>query len=179
MSNKIKALIGIILLGIVGAGVAYFYLTQSQSVSLEVKKGEKYRIAGKYYEGKYGDRELEKVFMSIRGLKENESMPGDLAIVYYGDPLKEKGKVKNFVGIVISDTQEVPDTLEIRTFSPEYLITADIHSHPAVMPTPDDIRERMEEVATEKGYELDSIFMEKYLSNEDIVVVRHLSRAGN
>jgi hypothetical protein len=179
MSRKLKAFLAIVVLLITVAAVAYFYLTKSQSVEVSIQQGQKYRIAGKYYEGKYGDRALEKIFSQMRSLLEEEAIRGELTVLYYRDPETETGRIKNFIGILPESGSQIPASLEVRSFSPENTITVRVHSHPAVMPRPNTIKEIMEEEVLSKGYELDSIFMEKYLSNEDIVVIRHLSKAAN
>ncbi|MGB3183829.1 MAG: hypothetical protein WBB45_20720 [Cyclobacteriaceae bacterium] len=179
MSNRRKAFAGIVVLIVLAAAVGYFYLTKSQSVEVTVDPGKKYRIAGKYYEGFYGDRKLEDIFGEMRRLIENREIEGELAILYYGDPTDERGMVKNFIGILPEPGSEIPSSLEVRNFSPESTITVSIHSHPTVMPRPNKIRKMMEEEATKQGYALDSIFMEKYLGNEDIVVMRHLYKASD
>lgn len=179
MSNKLKVFLATVALLMTAVAVVYFYLTKSQSVDVSLDKGENYRIAGKYYEGKYGDRELEKVFGQMRTLLEEEAIRGELTVVYYGDPQTETGRIKNFIGILPETGSQIPDSLEVRTFSPENTITVRVHSHPSIMPRPNRIKEIMEEEAQTKGYELDSIFMEKYLGNEDIVVIRHLSKASD
>ncbi|MFA0961684.1 hypothetical protein AB9P05_07745 [Roseivirga sp. BDSF3-8] len=178
MKKKVFVILGLVALLALAALAGYYYLTQSQSIELSVEPGEKYRIAGKYYEGRYGDRKLEMIFSEMRQLVQANNLKGDLAILYYGNPREERGSVKNFIGILPESGSDLPDSLEVRTFLPDYTITARIHSHPAIMPRPNHIREMMEEKAREMGYELDTIFIEKYLGNEDIVVMHHLSKAG-
>lgn len=170
---------GLVLLVLIAGAAGYFYLTKSQSVNVRLEKGEKYRIAGKYYEGKYGDRQLEKIFGDMRTLLQQGDIAGELAVLYYGDPHNETGKVKNFIGILPEQGAKIPESLEVRTYTPDHTLTIAIHSHPLVMPRPTRVRSMMEDEAEQNGYELDSIFLEKYLGNEDIVVMRHLRKAGN
>lgn len=151
----------------------YNHLGGFQKVKLEVLETAPYHMVGRYYEGKYDRDSLAVLFFEAKSWMQNQEQSGTLTVVnYMGDIGAENSdSVKTFIGVLFS--RESPEEIapyEYREIGGGKKLRASIEAQSIVMPTRETIEEKMKIFAQEKKFLLEPIIIEKYISDEHLVV---------
>lgn len=119
-------------------------------------------IYGKEYQGSYNSEVLDELLAELRGEIAESSSAGQLTIVnYHQDDLEKRGMVKQFVGIVWSDSQKILgyDSLVIEEYNGAQFR---IPVKPLVMPSPEKLKSLAEEMAENMTASLAGYSIEQY-----------------
>lgn len=162
-----RVLIALVILFAIVAVIFYYKLGGSQPLEFKKASHPEFYIVGQYFEGKYHNPKIKKLFFDAKARAEREP-EAMLTIVNYGNDEKI---IRQFIGAgTLTPPVQVPDSLEVRTFPRHEVIFAEIASHNVVMPTPDEVLEKAQAFAKEYGYELDTISYETYISDRELKV---------
>ncbi|MEX2336679.1 MAG: hypothetical protein WD555_05355 [Fulvivirga sp.] len=158
-----------VLLSII-AVIFYYKLGGSKPLTFKVTSHPTIHVMGAYFEGKYNDPQLEKLFFNAR--ERAEAIPGAaLTVVNYQND-QNHNIIKQFIG---SGTrikpQHIPDQLELRTFARHNAISTTIAVHNAVMPTAETVSAEAKKIAKEEGYQIDSLSLEIYTSEWELKII--------
>lgn len=164
-----------ILLGILAIIIiaVYNYLGGFQKVKLEVLETTPYHMVGRYYEGKYDRDSLAALFFEAKSWMQIQEQSGTLTVVnYMGENGAENSdSVKTFIGVLFStESPEMIAPYEHREIKGGKKLRASIEAHSIVMPTRETIEEKMKTFAQEEQLLLEPIIIEKYVSDEELVV---------
>lgn len=160
----------IVLLGL--AVLFYNHLGGFNELQIRTLDGVSYKIAGKFYSGRYKDRQIEEDFNEIKAKVEQNELDGIFAIITYKEPSQHEGEIELFTGVILNDMpQELPENYEIREITASKAVEASLEAHPAVFPTAENVRVQMQEYAVEQGLELQEITIDKYLGEGHLGVV--------
>lgn len=170
MSTKKKGIILLAVLAVV-LSLSYIWLGGFNEVIWEKEEQAAYLIIGKYYEGKYGDDFIRETFLEVKEKLTNGEWEGQLAVVYFNKPEENEGKVKNFIGAIVTDSLYDTHEFEYRLIRSQSSLKAVLQASRFVMPNPAAIYEKAYEKAREFGIELDNVFIEKYIANDHLEIV--------
>ena len=136
-------------------------------IIIELVNSKPESLAGRTFEGIPQDEKLANYFEEIqtqKGLK-----PGTyLHTIYEVEPAGKLDTMKVFVGI----NQAVPlNDFEFKTFDANGYLIAKISGSRWVMPGPDTIKEKLENYAQENGLELNGVFIDKIISEQEVHVL--------
>lgn len=172
-----RVLIGLGVLVAIVAIIFYYTLGGGEQLEFTLTSYPEFYVTGRYFEGKYHAPEAKKQFFAAK--ERAESQPGaTLTIINYRmDSPKE---VRQFIGTGSTEKPtHVPDSLEVRTFPAHHVIHTTINAHNLVMPTPEEVREKAAEFARSKGYQLDTLSYESYISDRELRVNFPVRKLGN
>jgi len=158
---------------IVAALVFWLYIKLGglEKVQLQyIQSPTAFLLAGEKYEGGYHSTEVEQIFVRARTLMEEGVLDGPLAVVNYG-PDEKAQKIEQFIGVLVSSKQELPEGWSFLELAPENVVQATITAHNLVMPGPDEVREMAEETASREGGALLGYTIEIYKSERELVIV--------
>ncbi len=130
-----------------------------------------YQMIGEDYEGPIAGDTLRESFLKSKTLIEEGSIDGTLAILYYEDATTDNDTIKCFTGIIVANQPDaMPRGMEYRKFNSKGAIKARFEGHRLVTPSPLDIKAKVEQFAQEENLKLQSLFVEKYFSNNAIEI---------
>lgn len=172
MKIKIVGAIIIVLAG--GLFYLYYRLGGFETYGFEVVKVEGYQIAGKPFEGKYYDPVMGDIFVEVKESINKPGLEGTLVIVNYqiGSEKSKGGMIKQFVGVLLekSSDMDLPDGFEWRKIEAGKAIRTLITSHNLVMPKPETLQQKAEEVAITENVQLQGLTIEQYISDRELVI---------
>ncbi|HSF53330.1 MAG TPA: hypothetical protein VLA71_06235 [Algoriphagus sp.] len=124
-------------------------------------------LAGKTYKGTPQDKKLGETFQYIQSLLPLN--PGKkIHTIYYQEPAGKLDTMEVFVGL---DLPFAPVDLESRAFSESSYIMATIKASRWVMPSPDNVKSKIEDFAKEKNLTLTGVFIDKIISENEVQVL--------
>lgn len=171
-----KLVITIIALFFAVLGVIYIKLGGLNEVEIQLENTPEYHIAGKYYAGRYKDQAVEEIYYEVKSMMDKGVLKGTLSIIYFKDPIEAQGDVENFIGILTTDdTTRIPKGYEWRTIPAGKAVRAKINAHNLVMPTPETINNKIDEFAQSENLSLSNISIEKYTSDNELIIEVPLS----
>ena len=173
MNKRTLILIGLFVFGSIILGL-YAYLGGFKDVEIGTQQTTGRRIlAGVSYEGSIRGSRLDSVFERMRLLHQQGQLRGELGAMYFEVPekMRKKGEIKAVIGVWESDsTQALPAGFSRRVISSPRVVQARIEAHFLVSPAPDEVQERMRVYARQKKLTLENFVMEKYLSDQSIIL---------
>ncbi len=163
---------------IIGIGVffticlaLYAYLGGFQEVKLTVESEDEYHIIGKYFEGKVESDTMKTIFLEAKTMAEKKIINGTVVVLYYKDASKGDDEIECFAGLLLLNKPEnIPLGMEYRNFKSKGVIRAKFDGHRIVTPNPSRVKEEVNNYAKENNLTLQSLFIEKYFSNNAIEV---------
>lgn len=151
----------------------YNYLGGFHKIKMEVVETDNYHLLGNFYEGRYDRDSVATLFFEAKKFVDNNETSGILSVVnFLGQKEIEKGdSVEIFVGVIMPDEpSEIPDQLDYRKIEGGKILRASVEAHSLVIPTREKIEGEMKKFAQEKAILLQPIIIEKYISDEKLVV---------
>lgn len=130
-------------------------------------------MVGRYYEGKYDRDSIATLFFDAKNWMRNQEEVGILSVVnYLGDrEYEDSDSVKTFIGVIFSkEFSEEIAPYEFRKIDGGKKLRASIEAHSIVMPGRETIEEEMKLFAQEKQFLLEPVMIEKYISDDQLVV---------
>jgi hypothetical protein len=172
MSSSMKKLLWISAVILIGALVLNNILGGFQDVESNIVEVNGYKIYGQAFSGKYDSDQLSDIVTHSRELLADKKLHGDLVIVNYFDFKAEKrGVVNQFIGIQLSESEEYESIAgyELRTIEAKRVIESVIGVRKLVMPSPEKIKQKANELARDNGMELMDLSIETYKNNHLII----------
>ena len=153
---------------IIGLG-GYTYLGGWRSVALEkVTLQEPYTLVGIPFKGKYDDDQLERNFRLMKGYLEKGQLKGSLAVLYFQHPEEHEGEVDQMMGVLYTPAtmpDSLPAEVTVRELPAKEYVRATLTAHVSVMHSPARVREKIFAFAQEQNLVLDSISIEKIITD--------------
>lgn len=143
-----------------------------KEVDVQLVQVDNYRIYGKSFSGRYDSEELTQLVEQVRGFVLDGTLNGDLVIVNYMNERQEKrGDVEQFVGVLSSDEEQ---RIELPGFESRVIITsqameAQIDIAKLIMPSPEKVKNKANELADELGLSLMKLSIEQYADKKLII----------
>ncbi|ELR70706.1 hypothetical protein C900_03479 [Fulvivirga imtechensis AK7] len=163
-----RILIALLILLAIVTFIFYYKLGGSQPLEFKKASHPEFYVTGQYFEGKYHDPKIEKLFFDAKARTEKEQ-GATLTIVNYG--IHGDKIIRQFIGTgTLTPPGQLPAPLEVRKFPRHEVIFTEIASHNVVMPTPGEVLKKARVFAEEYGYELDTISYESYISDRELKV---------
>ncbi len=136
-------------------------------IEIQLIKNKPENLAGITYRGTPGNEKLGEIFEQMETQKGLH--PGSfLHTIYEVEPAGKLDTMIVFVGI----NQTLPITdLECRPFENNGYLLAKIQSNKWVMPSPEAVKEKLTEYASENKLELTGIFIDKIISEKEVQVI--------
>ncbi len=166
-----KILLVIIVLLVISA-IAYTILGGFKPLSMSITENTTTHIVGKYFKGKMASDTLQDIFLQAREIVENHEEVTAIAIAYYGEVDEETGLVTNFIGFKTDGglPSYSPEGWTLRTFEAPKSVKACIEANILVMPTPEDMQDKLRKYSAENDIKPDSIFIEYYTGPSNLCV---------
>src|SRR5690606_2579842 len=162
----ILALAVIAILGIVGYW-SFEKLGGGNPITIQLIESKPDNLAGITYRGTPGNEELGEIFEKMETQKGLH--PGThLHTIYEVEPAGKLDTMIVFVGI--NKTLPITD-LEFRSFENKSYLLAKIESNKWVMPSPETVKEKLQEFAKESELNLSGIYIDKIISENEVQVI--------
>ena len=172
MFSNMKKLLWISAVILIGALVLNNILGGFQDIESNIVEVDAYKIYGLAYSGKYDSDQLSDIVTHTRQLLTDKTLRGDLVIVNYFDFKAEKrGVVNQFIGVQLSAGEE-PGSVEgyeLRIIEAKRVVETVIGVRKLVMPSPEKIKQKANELARENGMELMDLSIETY-KNKHLII---------
>lgn len=164
---KKVALWGLLVTAVV-AVVGYGWLGGFQSARIAEITYSTRTVAGKAYQGAYGDLELRKIFVEAQK-QIDKSGNGEAVIVVNYDSLTDTQEVNQLIGTLFSPTvstdssNQTIDTLPAGTY-----VRVQVYGHPVVRPTPSQVNEKVRTYAANQQFVLGEEVIEHYFGADSM-----------
>lgn len=165
--------IALTIVALIAIGVfVYTYLGGLNQVDYSVENVKDYHFMGEYYRGSERSEALENAFFRARDLVLSGEIPGVLTMVHYtNDTTLQEDEVKIFVGIKLNKgTSDVPAYYQRLTIPANRALRAKIEAHNIVMPSPQNIEARLDEMAVEMRLRLQEYSIVHYISERELMI---------
>jgi hypothetical protein len=164
-----KLLIAAIVLLILGLGgyLAFDQLGGNRPVELSLEAKSPDALSGQTFRGTPVDKGLEQLFQKIQTTQKLH--PGaKLHTIYYTEPAGKLDTLEVFAGINLPFG--APD-LELKEFSESSYILAKVTGNKWVMPSPETIKEKIQEFAEANKLTLSGYYIDKIISETEVHVI--------
>ena len=164
-----KLLIAAIVLLILGLGgyLAFDQLGGNRPVELSLEAQSPDALSGQTFRGTPVDKGLEQLFQKIQTTQKLH--PGaKLHTIYYTEPAGKLDTLEVFAGINLPFG--APD-LELKEFSESRYILAKVTGNKWVMPSPETIKEKIQDYAKANKLTLSGYFIDKIVSETEVHVI--------
>lgn len=159
-------LIGVLLLLAATYGI-FMWLEGNTSITLQVVDAAPDHLVGKTFKGIPQDEKLEEIFQSLETFRSLH--PGTyLHTIYYQEPAGKLDTMEVFVGINLPYATQ---GMESRSFDESRYLRAIIQGNKWVMPNPERIKEKIRAYASQEGFTLSEVFVEKIISESEVQVI--------
>ncbi|NDE62615.1 MAG: hypothetical protein EB038_10600 [Cyclobacteriaceae bacterium] len=163
--------IGLILIGVLlllGAAYGVFtWLEGNTSITIQVVDAAPDRLVGKSFRGIPQDKKLEETFQSLETFRSLH--PGTyLHTIYYQEPAGKLDTMEVFVGINLPYATQ---GMESKSFGESRYLRAIIQGNKWVMPNPERIKEKIRSFASQEGFTLSEVFVEKIITESEVQVI--------
>lgn len=151
----------------------YNHLGGFHEIEMEVVEIDHYHLIGNYYEGRYDRDSIATLFFNAKKFLDAKSYTGTLSVVnFLGDTEIEKGDtIQIFVGLILpKEPVEIPGLFDYRKVKGGKILRASIEAHSFVIPSRETIEGEMKEYALANDILLEPIIIEKYFSDEKLVI---------
>lgn len=149
----------------------YFNLGGFKKIQTAVSKNNKYSLAGKEVHGRLTSKEEHYLFEEIKGLIDDGSLSGTLAIVNYKDDTLGEYESRRFVGVLLNDEiSMIPSGLNVLEIEGETTFRAALTMHPLVMPNTEKVESKLKLLADERGLTLKNYTLEKLYQDNSVIV---------
>ena len=164
-----KLLIAAIVLLILGFGgyLIYDQLGGNRPVELSLEAKSPDTLSGQTFRGTPVDKGLEQLFQKIQSTQKLN--PGaKLHTIYYIEPAGKLDTLEVFAGINLPFG--APD-LELKEFSESRFILAKVTGSKWVMPSPETIKEKIQDYAAANKLTLSGYYIDKIVSETEVHVI--------
>jgi hypothetical protein len=149
----------------------YAYLGGLEKVVVQYVDTKGYHIIGREYQGDIESNEMKSIFLEFKGMAEKHQNGGNLVVLYYKDAQEGDENIKCFTGLLLDNKpDDIPFGKEYRYFESNGVIRARFDGHRLVTPNPATIKEKATKYAEENNLGMQSLFIEKYFSNNAIEI---------
>jgi hypothetical protein len=166
MKKIIGIAIFLVVLGI-GGYLTFDYLGGNRPVELSLEAKSPETLSGKTFRGTPVDKGIEQLFQQIQSTQKLH--PGaKLHTIYYTEPAGKLDTLEVFAGINLPfGTQD----LEVKKFSETQYILAKVTGSQWVMPSPETIKEKIQDYAKANNLTLSGYFIDKIVSKTEVHVI--------
>jgi len=165
--SRIAIVVGILIA--LGFGV-YWQLGGFNPVEISLQARNNVKLLGLTYRGTPQDEGMVGTFQRIETLLKDNTQ-ASLHTIYYTEPAGKLDTLQVFVGIEYVEAMADKSDLELKEIQCSQVVLAEMHAHRLVMPSPDNVKEQIENFAKQNGLPLQGIFIDKLLDHERIVVM--------
>jgi hypothetical protein len=173
MNRRILILIGVVIFGSIILGL-YTFLGGFNDISISTQTVSSPRVlVGLPYDGPVRSAHLDSIYQSVRQLYEQGKLKGELGALYkdISKEKRRKGEIEGLIGVWVKDSlQALPPGFTRRVVYSSQVVQASIQAHFLVSPSPDEVQEDMRKYAQSQGLQPESYVMEKYLSDNSIIL---------
>ncbi len=164
-----KLLIAAIVLLILGLGgyLAFDQLGGNRPVELSLEAKSPDALSGQTFRGTPVDKGLEQLFEKIQSTQKLH-LGAKLHTIYYTEPAGKLDTLEVFAGINLPFG--APD-LELKEFSEGRYILAKVTGNKWVMPSPETIKEKIQDYAKANKLTLSGYFIDKIVSETEVHVI--------
>jgi hypothetical protein len=165
--KKIRVVVIFLTVLIIGGYFLFDYLGGNRPVELSLVAKSPDTLSGKTFRGTPVDKGLEAVFQTIQGTQKLH--PGTLLhTIYYTEPAGKLDTMEVFAGINLPfGTQD----LEVKKFTETRYILAKVTGSKWVMPSPETIKEKIQEYAKANKLALSGYYIDKIVSETEVHVL--------
>jgi hypothetical protein len=164
---------GIILIFLLTGLIGFYMLGGFAPIQVEIQNVPALKLTGYYYKGTPQNKQLGDMFKAVEGLK-NENPNAILHTIYYVEPTGKADTLEVFVGL----DQEI-DTdgdMQTRTWPSAQAIVASLQKHRFVMPSPEKVKERIQEYAKQHQLQQPTIFIDRIISEGHVQVIAYTTK---
>lgn len=158
----------IVLLAI--SSLIYFGFDQlggNNPIQIELVEAKPPTLVGKSFKGLPQDKKLGETFKSIETLLSLN--PGKkIHTIYFQEPGGKLDTLEVFVGL---DLPFASADLESKNFSETSYLLATIKRNKWVMPSPNKVKEKLQEAANERNRSLSGVFIDRIVSESEVQVI--------
>jgi hypothetical protein len=173
MNRRILILIGLVIFGSIILAL-YTFLGGFNDIAISSQPVSSPRVlVGLPYDGPVRSVHLDSIYQSVRQLYEQGKLKGELGALYADVPKEKrrKGEIAGLIGVWVKDSlQALPPGFTRRVVNTSQVVQANIQAHFLVSPSPDEVQEDMREYARAQQLKPESYVMEKYLSDNSIIL---------
>lgn len=155
------------------AGLILTYFTRGGMIKPVITKVETqpFTMIATTYRGMGKDKALRNIIRQTHEYLEKGQLKGYLTIVYQGNPDTRRDSINILIGVITADTNNVqlPVNYRFKHIPTMRTVRAELKAHVSVAPNPEKVNEMLVGFARKSGLELDTIYIEKYFSEEHII----------
>ncbi len=163
--------IGVVLIVLLAiSSIIYFIFDRmggNNPIEIELVEAPPPSLVGKTFQGQPQDEKLRETFNSIETLLSLN--PGKkIHTIYFQEP---GGKLDTMVVFVGLDLPFASSDLESKNFSETSYLLATIKRNKWVMPSPNTVKEKLEEEAKAQNLSLSGVFIDRIVSESEVQVI--------
>jgi hypothetical protein len=137
-------------------------------------KTQPFTVIGISYTGFGKDKAIRNIIRQTHEYLNEGKLKGSLSIIYDGNPDALKNSIKVFIGVIVEDTSNInkvilPPNYEVKNYPSMKTVRAEIKAHVSVAPNPAEINRTLVDFARKSGLVIDSVYIERYISEEHII----------
>lgn len=149
--------------------VIYYQLGGFNRIEIQQVETDHYIIAGKTYKGRFQEDTLKNYFFQMNELVANDQLEGTVSVVSYG--LTPSDSIHQLIGVRIHGSPyPLPKAIQLDTLLAARVLRAIIRAHPIVMPSPEQVVEKIKAYAQENAFSLKDYSVEQYIAEDEIWV---------
>lgn len=150
------------------AAIIYAKLGGFDDIIVEEANKSSFQIAGLHIDRQFNSKEIKETFEKLRAEAEKGNLLGcQLSIVSYSQSERDR----QFMGLVlIEGIAEVSEEYEILELSYADAFKVDLKMHNMVMPTKEDVEDRIRAYANANEMTADSVFLEIYNHDNTVTI---------
>lgn len=157
---------------VLGIGI-YWKLGGFNSVSFSIEDREDIRLLGISYRGTPQDPVMVETFQEIEKVI-SQYPQSRLHTIYYIEPAGKRDTLHVFVGVEYLEEIAGKSSFELKEIPCKKVIVAKIQSHKSVMPSPESVKQQINDFAENEGFVLQGVLVDKIISKSQVDVIAPL-----
>lgn len=167
MKKRIGVAIGVAVLLLLGI---YWKLGGFNPVQVFIYEQNDLKLLGMTYRGTPQDPGMSATFQKVEEVI-SQYTGSHLHTIYYTEPAGKLDTLEVFVGIEFTEEIIEKENLEVKEISFSQVVVAELQAHRLVMPSPEKVKQQIEDFAKERNISLQGIFVDKIINNNRVDVI--------
>ena len=169
MNKKRILFTAVIAVIVVVAAIYYVKLGGFNPMHKSVEEQPELYFSGQKYYGLTTDDSLREIMGSVFQEVQRGRLEGTFSVCHIGNPDQDRYPISVWVGTTQESPQKaVPELFDQWRLPAREVVRATINSYSIVAPNPNKVNEELRNLAQKRGLTLDSLYLERYFSEEKI-----------
>lgn len=165
---KTSVISGIVALLLLAGGLLYVQSGDFTKVAPSQTFSSRLLLVGKPFKGKTKDKTMGETLNQVAKALKDKTLEGEMVICYYGNPDTDH-EIEVFAGINQNSVSSIPEGFEVKKIPAYKAVSVKVNTGDLFAPTPANVNKAIIEFAKEKGLTLDTVYIEKFISDQEVV----------